>query len=335
MSVVVENLTKRFENFVAVDRCTFSVAEGTFFSLLGPSGCGKTTLLRLIGGFEQASEGRISIFGEDVTNVSPQKRPTAMVFQNYALFPNMTIEENVRYGLDIRKLSAADKREKVQTALKRVQLDGIASKSVTQLSGGQQQRVALARAMALEPRVLLFDEPLSNLDVALREQARYEIKQLQREAGTTAIYVTHDQQEALALSDQVVVLNQGKMQQIGTPREVYFAPANAFVAQFIGASNLIDSPVLLETWMGSEIRKEARLVVKPEHWEVTESAEFPLFEVIDQQFLGAHIAYQLQETASQESQKIQIHALFPANISLNGSCRLKPKEWYWIPTTEI
>ncbi|HMB89308.1 MAG TPA: ABC transporter ATP-binding protein, partial [Rhodothermales bacterium] len=208
-SVRLETVTKRFGSTLAVSEVSVDIQPGEFFSLLGPSGCGKTTLLRMVAGFEQPDAGHIFIGGEEVTKATPQRRPTAMVFQSYALFPTMTVAQNVAYGLDVRRVAKAERARRVEEALARVELAGLGPKPVTQLSGGQQQRVALARALAVRPAVLLFDEPLSNLDVTLREQTRRELKELQAQLGTTSIYVTHDQQEALALSDRIAVMRAG------------------------------------------------------------------------------------------------------------------------------
>lgn len=317
----LESLSKHFGEFVALEQIAFSVQEGTFFSLLGASGCGKTTLLRLIGGFESPTSGRILLDGKDITHFTPQQRPTAMVFQNYALFPNMTVAENVRYGLDVRKLSTADKAEKVAKALKRVEMDRVADKPVTQLSGGQQQRVALARAMALEPRILLFDEPLSNLDVALRSSARAEIKQLQREAGITAIYVTHDQEEALSLSDEIAVMQNGNIAQIGSPRDLYFHPTSESVAKFIGGTNIIRDTALIRAWIGDSAKENAVMGVKPEHWQLVEDENAPIFEVVSSEFLGVHSAYFLRH------HETQIRILLSPNEVLETQIKIRPTSW--------
>src|SRR5690606_23446329 len=224
----------------AVRDVSLAIPRGCFFSLLGPSGCGKTTLLRMVAGFEAPDAGRIAIGGRDVTAAPPQARPTAMVFQNYALFPTMTVGENVAYGLEVRKWKRPRIRERVAEALGRVDLGGLEAKPVGRLSGGQQQRVALARALAVEPDVLLFDEPLSNLDLKLREETRRELKALQQELGTTSLYVTHDQQEALALSDLIAVMRAGEIVEVGPPETLYIAPETAFVARFLGGSNVIE-----------------------------------------------------------------------------------------------
>lgn len=288
--IVIDNVSKRFGDVVAVDRVSLNVEAGSFVSLLGPSGCGKTTLLRLIGGFEQVDSGGISIGGVDVTKKSPQARPTAMVFQSYALFPTMTVGKNVGYGLSVRGERKADVKEKVERALQRVDLVGLADRPVSALSGGQQQRVALARALAVEPAVLLFDEPLSNLDLALREATRAELKSLQRELGTTSLYVTHDQSEALALSDRIAVMRDGRIVEEGTPEQLYHEPDSAYVASFLGGSNVISNVVLSELIAGETQPSGKALSVRPEALEAldqqTENAVQARF--LSCQFLGTH-----------------------------------------------
>jgi len=239
--VELHAVTKRFGETVAVDDLTLSVESGEFFSMLGPSGSGKTTVLRLIAGFEEVTSGTIEIAGTDVTRAAPFDRTVNTVFQDYALFPHMTIAENVAYGLRVRKVSKAEQQERVAAALEQVRLSHVADRLPHQLSGGQRQRIALARALILQPRVLLLDEPLGALDKQLREQMQIELKQIQREVGITFIFVTHDQEEALTLSDRIAVFNNGRVEQVGTPREVYEYPQTAFVAGFLGISNLIDA----------------------------------------------------------------------------------------------
>lgn len=241
--VSVREVRKTFGSVTALASISFDVAEGEFFTLLGPSGCGKTTLLRCIAGFEAFDAGSIAIAGLDVSGMPPERRDIGFVFQRYALFPSMTVAENVAFGLEMRKLPRAEVENQVAEVLALVGLNEQANRKPRQLSGGQQQRVALARAMVIRPRILLFDEPLSNLDANLRIEMRAEIRRLQKETGITAIYVTHDQAEAFALSDRVVVMSNGEIQQIGTPQELYFRARNAFVANFIGQTNLLRAPV--------------------------------------------------------------------------------------------
>ena len=239
-AIALEHVTKRFGKAAAVDDVTLSIGEGEFFSLLGPSGCGKTTTLRMIAGFETPDEGRIVLQNEDVTTVPPNRRPLNMVFQQYALFPHMSIYDNVAFGLKVSKVPRADHRERVARMLRVVELEGLEKRRIRQLSGGQQQRVALARALVKEPAALLLDEPLGALDVKLRKQMQRELKRIQAELGTTFVYVTHDQEEALAMSDQIAVMNGGRVEQMGTPREIYEHPLTPFVADFIGSLNALE-----------------------------------------------------------------------------------------------
>src|SRR5215468_9081633 len=235
----VRALTKRYSPQISVGPISFEVQEGEFFSLLGPSGCGKTTTLRCIAGFEHLSTGSIRLHGERLDDKPPHRRDVGLVFQNYALFPHLTVFDNVAFGLRLRRLGKAEIAGRVSRVLHLVDLAGMAARFPVQLSGGQQQRVAIARSLVLEPRILMFDEPLSNLDFKLRIQMREELRNLQRRLGKTSIYVTHDQTEALALSDRIAVLSHGRIEQIGTPAEIYERPASAFVAEFIGSSNML------------------------------------------------------------------------------------------------
>lgn len=246
MSVVLNNVTKRFRSpegeissVIAVNDVSLVINDGEMVTLLGPSGCGKTTTLRIVAGFEMPDSGQVTIGGKDVTDIPPNKRNTAMVFQSYAIFPHLTVFENVAFGLRIRKIPQKAVEEKVGGMLELVGLAGMARRSPDQLSGGQQQRVALARAIVNEPDVLLFDEPLSNLDAKLREQMRSEIRRIQQDLGITSIYVTHDQSEAMALSDRIVIMDSGSIAQAGSPRQIYDEPVNRFVAEFVGRANFV------------------------------------------------------------------------------------------------
>jgi iron(III) transport system ATP-binding protein len=241
--VRLDGITKRFGMVVAVDNVTLEIPAGKLITLLGPSGCGKTTTLRMIAGLEHPTAGRIFIGDEDVTPLPAANRSTTMVFQSYALFPHLTVFENIAYGLRVRRRPEEEIKQRVGEALGLVGLPGLERRSPAQLSGGQQQRVALARALVMQPRVLLFDEPLSNLDAKLRKRVRADIRLLQQDLGITGIYVTHDQSEALAISDIVVVMNQGRIEQIGTPTDLYRRPASRFVADFIGEANLLPATV--------------------------------------------------------------------------------------------
>ncbi|MFI7336528.1 ABC transporter ATP-binding protein [Streptomyces sp. NPDC050085] len=238
-AIALRDLHKKFGDVHAVDGIELDVAEGGFFSLLGPSGSGKTTVLRLIAGFETPTRGTVTLAGQDVTRRAPFERDVTTVFQDYALFPHMSVEQNIAYGLKVRGASRKEQAERVRAALESVRLDGFGARRPAQLSGGQRQRVALARALVVRPRVLLLDEPLGALDLKLREQMQTELKELQRDVGITFVLVTHDQAEALALSDRVAVMNAGRIEQVGTPGELYESPGTAFVASFVGTSNTL------------------------------------------------------------------------------------------------
>jgi iron(III) transport system ATP-binding protein len=280
--VRLTDLTKRYGKLVAVQNLNLEVLAGELLTLLGPSGCGKTTILRCIAGFITPDEGKIELGKDDFTGVPPERRNIGFVFQNYALWPHMTVYQNLAFGLQLRKVPKGEIRQRVKETLALVRLSGLEDRYPRQLSGGQQQRVALARALIIQPRVLLLDEPLSNLDAKLREEMRFEIRELQRKLSITAIYVTHDQSEALALSDRIAVLNDGRLMQLGSPDEIYAWPANRFVASFIGLSSFVEavvkraegSRVILETDDGLEVwiaRQELLpgqkvvLAVRPEH----------------------------------------------------------------------
>ncbi|EPD67285.1 MULTISPECIES: ABC transporter ATP-binding protein [unclassified Streptomyces] len=240
IAIRLQDLRKSFGETTAVAGVDLEIRDGEFFSMLGPSGSGKTTVLRLIAGFETPTAGRIELAGQEVTGLAPFERDVHTVFQDYALFPHMTVEQNVAYGLKIRKVPKAERLVRARKALAEVRLEGFGARRPAQLSGGQRQRVALARALVGRPRVLLLDEPLGALDLKLREQMQVELKELQREVGITFVFVTHDQQEALTMSDRIAVFDQGRIQQVGTPAEIYERPATPFVASFVGTSNLIE-----------------------------------------------------------------------------------------------
>lgn len=241
--IEIRNLCKSYDTNLILDTISFSIFHGEFLTLLGPSGCGKTTLLRLISGFEQPTSGEIYINGQCVNNFPPQQRDVHTVFQSYALFPHLSVYENVAFSLRCKKINAEEIQQRVIDALKLVQLEDYASRSINQLSGGQQQRIAIARAIINRPQVLLLDEPLSSLDYRLRKAMQSELKQLQKTLNMTFIFVTHDQEEALSMSDRIVIFNQGHIEQIGTPREIYESPANLNAAQFIGETNIFDCQV--------------------------------------------------------------------------------------------
>ena len=250
----LKGLTRKYGAFTAVDDIDLEVGDGEFVTLLGPSGCGKTTTLRMVAGFIAPDSGEIWFDDRRMTDVPPHKRNTAMVFQSYALFPHMSVAQNVAFGLKMRNLPAAEQAARIEEALEMVSLRGLESRRPGQLSGGQQQRVALARAIVTRPDILLFDEPLSNLDAKLREKVRLEIRELQKRLDITTLYVTHDQAEALAISDRIVVMNGGRIEQIGDPAGIYRAPRSAFVADFLGAANIIEGQMndggVVETRIG-------------------------------------------------------------------------------------
>jgi spermidine/putrescine transport system ATP-binding protein len=288
-AVVVRDAVKRYGEVVALAGVTLAIADNEFFTLLGPSGCGKTTLLRLIAGFERLSSGSIALYGQDMGPLPPDRRPVNTVFQHYALFPHMTVIDNVAFGLKMKGVGLAERRRRAAAMLEMVHLSGFENRYPAQLSGGQQQRVALARALAPGPRVLLLDEPLSALDLKLRQAMRVELKTLQEETGITFIFVTHDQEEALTMSDRIAVMSAGRVQQVGDPRAIYEEPVNRFVADFIGETNLIPvevGPVAggraavilpggavldLPAWPGAEGRHH--LSVRPERLALTPAGE--------------------------------------------------------------
>jgi spermidine/putrescine transport system ATP-binding protein len=280
--ILVDGVTKHFDDVTAVDDVSITIPGGEFFSMLGPSGCGKTTTLRMIAGFEMPDAGRILLQGADVTNIPPAKRNVNMVFQAYGLFPHMTVAENIAFGPKIKKLGRAEIATRLNDVIKTVRLEGLEDRRPNQLSGGQQQRVALARALVNRPAALLLDEPLGALDLKLRKEMQLELKELQQRTGTTFVYVTHDQEEAMTMSDRIAVMNGGVVEQLASPRELYQRPATAFVAGFIGTSNLIqlrvdrsdDAVLAMELGDGQRIlavdpadgqqRQQATITVRPE-----------------------------------------------------------------------
>ncbi|WP_246116713.1 ABC transporter ATP-binding protein [Denitrobaculum tricleocarpae] len=271
IAVDIEKVTKNYGSFTALSGVSLDIRDNEFFTLLGPSGCGKTTLLRSIAGFEEISDGAIRLYGEDIAGLPPHQRPVNTVFQQYALFPHMTVAQNVLFGLQRLRKPKDEAQARCAEVLELVQLSSFAARYPNQLSGGQQQRVALARALAPKPKLLLLDEPLSALDLKLRQAVRVELKQIQKETGITFIFVTHDQEEALTMSDRIAVMSAGEVQQVGTPRDVYEAPRNRFVADFIGETNLLDVTVTSVTGDqalcvlpgGREITCPAAAVVDP------------------------------------------------------------------------
>ncbi|MCR4740448.1 MAG: ABC transporter ATP-binding protein [Lachnospiraceae bacterium] len=300
---------KTGKDFKAVDDANINIEPGQFVTLLGPSGCGKTTTLRMIAGFESPDEGEIYLGDEAINALTPNKRDTAMVFQSYALFPHINVFDNVAYGLKLRKMDKEVIRKKVMEILDLVELTGMEARMTNQLSGGQQQRVALARALVVEPSVLLFDEPLSNLDAKLRVSMRTEIRRIQQRVGITAVYVTHDQSEAMALSDKIIIMNKGVVAQIGTPEEIYYHPESMFVADFIGEANFLqgelsdkngDKGVLnvlgnrleVENVSDIEAGKKCVMVMRPESIQISDAGQLPCV-VRMSCFMGSYQEYQV------------------------------------------
>ncbi len=339
LGVTIERLTKRFGDFTALDRVSLSIEPGELFFLLGPSGCGKTTLLRHIAGFYLPDEGRI-LFGEqDVTRLPPHRRDTGMMFQSYALWPHLTVAQNVAFGLEERKRPRAEINERVAAALASVRMAEYGDRKINQLSGGQQQRVALARALVIRPRCLLLDEPLSNLDAKLRGEMRQEIRRVCKEFGLTAIYVTHDQKEALSIADRLAVLDAGKLAQVGTPREVYRRPRSRYVADFIGEANFFDASILSPAGAGDAMRvrtslgdftglktdpawapaagEKATLCIRPESWKLREAAA-PASDGDASNVVRGHIGHSvyLGEIAEYRFQPVSANGTAPPALTM-------------------
>ncbi|SFP45061.1 spermidine/putrescine transport system ATP-binding protein [Butyrivibrio proteoclasticus] len=299
--ITLEHISKSYDGQLILDDLNLSIYENSFVTLLGPSGCGKTTTLRIIGGFETPDKGHVIFDGKDITNLSPNKRQLNTVFQKYALFTHMTVAENIAFGLKIKNKSDSYIKDKIKYALKLVNLEGYENRSPESLSGGQQQRIAIARAIVNEPKVLLLDEPLGALDLKMRQDMQYELKRLKEELGITFIYVTHDQEEALTMSDHIVVMNQGYIQQEGSPEKIYNEPENAFVADFIGDSNIIRSTMIrdeLVEILGSKFacvdkgfgeNKPVDVVIRPEDIELVSPENGTLKGIVtDLTFKGVH-----------------------------------------------
>ncbi|MBU1428745.1 ABC transporter ATP-binding protein [bacterium] len=358
--LVLKNLVKIFgsgkDTVIAVNNVNLEVKEGELVTLLGPSGCGKTTALRMISGFELPTSGQIFIDGEEVTTTPPNQRPTTMVFQNYALFPHMTVYQNIAYGLKIHREKEKNIRERTETIMNLVGLKGLNNRSPAQLSGGQQQRVSLARSLIMEPKVLLLDEPLSNLDAKLRVSTRLEIRKLQKRIGITSIYVTHDQEEAMTLSDQVVIMNAGKIQQIGTPQEIYAHPINYFVADFIGKANFLGGKVA-NIVSQNEIEVAIKgvkykvyisrntfskgdrilLIIRPESVELEPKKSDAITGIISQViYLGSRMVYEIEVDKNLLTVEItnpQEHKIYSKGEEV--SVILKEKSLHIIPYEEI
>jgi len=306
MGVNIKAITKKYDDFIAVNKANLDIQKGEFFTLLGPSGCGKTTLLRMIAGFNEITSGEIFVGGNKINDTPAHKRNIGMVFQNYAIFPHMSVFDNVAYGLKARKISKADIKEKVLHALDMVEMRDQATKEPSELSGGQQQRVALARSIVIHPEILLMDEPLSNLDAKLRVKMRATIKKLQSSLDITTVYVTHDQEEALAVSDRIAVMYKGSVQQIGTPEEIYSFPTNAFVANFIGTSNFIyDTKLTKDLTKILSIRPEDIVIVEAGHGTIDGKITLTTF-------LGESVSYEV-ELENKENIEIKV---FSKNIEI-------------------
>ena len=315
----LEGVTKRFGETTAVDDLTLSIPRGAFYALLGPSGCGKTTTLRMVGGFEDPTEGRVFLGGDEVTQLPPYKRDVNTVFQSYALFPHLTVEKNVAFGLERKKVGKQEAAKRAHEALELVQLAHLAKRKPQQLSGGQQQRVALARALVNRPRALLLDEPLGALDLRLRKQLQIELKRIQQDVGITFVHVTHDQEEAMSMADTIAVMNAGKIEQAGSATDLYERPNTAFVANFLGVSNLIDAkvtgPAQIETHDGAVLHApacagmtgEVRVGVRPEKITLVPDGEptpdgsnVLRGKIVVAAFLGISIQYVIKASGGEE-----------------------------------
>lgn len=323
----LENISKSYDNQLVLDEMNLYIRENEFLTLLGPSGCGKTTTLRIIGGFETPDQGRVIFDGADITRIPPHKRQLNTVFQKYALFTHMNIAENIAFGLKIKGKSKTYIDDKIKYALKLVNLDGYEKRMPNSLSGGQQQRIAIARAIVNEPKVLLLDEPLGALDLKLRQDMQYELIRLKNELGITFIYVTHDQEEALTMSDTIVVMNQGYIQQIGTPEMIYNEPENAFVADFIGDSNIIASTMIkdeLVEILGAKFacvdkgfgnNKPVDVVIRPEDVELVKPDEGTIKGIVSHLiFKGVH--YEMEVTANGYEWLVHSTSLFPVGTEV-------------------
>ncbi|MGY3439886.1 ABC transporter ATP-binding protein [Marinovum sp. KMM 9879] len=321
--VRLEGLTKHFGETVALDNLTLDIARGEFVTFLGPSGCGKSTTLRILGGFERPTSGRVILDGEDVTHQPPEKRHVNMVFQDYALFPHMTVAQNISFGLELKGMGKSEIKRRSAEIMSFLELDGFGNRYPLQLSGGQRQRVALARALAPDPALLLLDEPLGALDAKLRGQVQQELKSIQRRTNKTFFFVTHDQEEALTMSDRIVVMNAGKVEQDGTPEELYFQPATRFVAEFIGETNLlsgwmrgIEGGQVVMDWEGATLRGRAPAGIPAEGQPITASVRLEKLgfhserpqtvnavqgRVVGKTFLGSRMAMQIAVGESETS----------------------------------
>lgn len=335
------NIVKEFDGQIVLKGVNLDIYENEFVTLLGPSGCGKTTLLRILGGFLGATEGEVIFDGEDISQVPPHKRELNTVFQKYALFPHMSVYQNIAFGLKIKKMSKDVIEQKVMKMLKLIGLEGFENKNVTLLSGGQQQRVAIARALVNEPKVLLLDEPLGALDLKLRKEMQYELKRIQQEVGITFIFVTHDQEEALTMSDKIVVMKDGEIQQVGTPQEIYNEPENRYVANFIGESNIIPA-VMLEDYkvkfddivfdcvdFGFKDKQPVDIVIRPEDIDIVDVKDGKMTgEVLSVLFKGVHYEVMV-ETVPGTSVTVNMHVIRNRDVtSENGKEKISANDFY-------
>ncbi|WP_422879807.1 ABC transporter ATP-binding protein [Massilimicrobiota timonensis] len=335
------NIVKEFDGQIVLKGVNLDIYENEFVTLLGPSGCGKTTLLRILGGFLDATEGEVIFDGEDISQVPAHKRELNTVFQKYALFPHMSVYQNIAFGLKIKKMSKDVIEQKVMKMLKLIGLEGFENKNVTLLSGGQQQRVAIARALVNEPKVLLLDEPLGALDLKLRKEMQYELKRIQQEVGITFIFVTHDQEEALTMSDKIVVMKDGEIQQVGTPQEIYNEPENRYVANFIGESNIIPA-VMLEDYkvkfddivfdcvdFGFKDKQPVDVVIRPEDIDIVDVKDGKMTgEVLSVLFKGVHYEVMV-ETVPGTSVTVNMHVIRNRDVtSENGKEKISANDFY-------
>lgn len=335
------NIVKEFDGQIVLKGVNLDIYENEFVTLLGPSGCGKTTLLRILGGFLDATEGEVIFDGEDISQVPPHKRELNTVFQKYALFPHMSVYQNIAFGLKIKKMSKDVIEQKVMKMLKLIGLEGFENKNVTLLSGGQQQRVAIARALVNEPKVLLLDEPLGALDLKLRKEMQYELKRIQQEVGITFIFVTHDQEEALTMPDKIVVMKDGEIQQVGTPQEIYNEPENRYVANFIGESNIIPA-VMLEDYkvkfddivfdcvdFGFKDKQPVDVVIRPEDIDIVDVKDGKMTgEVLSVLFKGVHYEVMV-ETVPGTSVTVNMHVIRNRDVtSENGKEKISANDFY-------
>ena len=335
------NIVKEFDGQIVLKGVNLDIYENEFVTLLGPSGCGKTTLLRILGGFLDATEGEVIFDGEEISQVPPHKRELNTVFQKYALFPHMSVYQNIAFGLKIKKMSKDVIEQKVMKMLKLIGLEGYENKNVTLLSGGQQQRVAIARALVNEPKVLLLDEPLGALDLKLRKEMQYELKRIQQEVGITFIFVTHDQEEALTMSDKIVVMKDGEIQQVGTPEEIYNEPENRYVANFIGESNIIPA-VMLEDYkvkfddivfdcvdFGFKDKQPVDVVIRPEDIDIVDVKDGKMTgEVLSVLFKGVHYEVMV-ETVPGTSVTVNMHVIRNRDVtSENGKEKISANDFY-------